>query len=265
MTIAVATQPDSATHALCHAALALPGLRHGWFTRQGGVSSGVYASLNAGPGSNDDAALVAQNRARIAASMGVAASHLLSPYQYHSSEVLAVSAPFAGERPKADALVTRTPGLALAILTADCGPILFADARNGVIGAAHAGWQGALGGVIENTIAAMEKLGAERGSITAVLGPTISQPNYEVGADFEAKAVARDAASAGFFAPGAVADKRWFDLPGCILMRLGRAGVEARWTGQCTYADAGRFFSFRRTTHAGEADYGRQASVIVLE
>jgi polyphenol oxidase len=265
MTIPDDVEPDAAVEALGHPALALPGLRHGWFTRRGGVSHGVHASLNAGPGSKDDPARVAENRARIAAAMGIPPTHLLSPYQFHSSEVLAVSAPFEGERPKADALVTRTRGLALAILTADCGPILFADAAKGVIGAAHAGWQGALGGVIENTVNAMEALGADRRSITAVLGPTISQRNYEVGADFEEKAVARDPASAAFFAPGVAAEKRQFDLPGCILMRLARTGVEARWSGHCTYADAARFFSFRRTTHAGEHDYGRQASVIMLE
>jgi YfiH family protein len=242
-----------------------PGLRHGWFTRTGGVSQGVYASLNAGPGSGDDQALIAENRARIAAHLGVETAYLLSPYQFHSAEVVTVDAPFAGERPRADAIVTATRGLAIGVLTADCGPVLFADMQAGIIGAAHAGWQGAAGGVVEATIAAMLALGAARERIIAVLGPTISQKNYEVGADFEARLMQTDAAGAPFFAPGATPDKRQFDLPHYILMRLARAGVSASWTGHCTYADAERFFSFRRTTHAGEADYGRQLSALVLE
>jgi hypothetical protein len=265
MTISAAIARHTQVAPLTDDALAVPGVRHGWFTRTGGVSEGVYGSLNAGPGSNDLPERVAENRARIAAGMGVGPSHLLSPHQHHSSDVLAVEAPFSSGRPKADAMVTRTSGLALGILTADCGPVLFADPVNRVIGAAHAGWQGALGGVLENTVAAMEALGAARASITAVLGPTISRPNYEVGADFAERAMERDPASAAFFSPGASAGKRHFDLPGCILMRLARAGVAAHWTGHCTYAEPERFFSFRRTTHAGESDYGRQLSAIVLE
>ena len=241
------------------------GLRHGYFTRSGGVSSGLYGSLNAGPGSNDQPELVAENRARIAKYLGVAAPQLLSPYQFHSAEVVTVNAPFAGERPRADAIVTGKPGLAIGVVTADCGPILFADLDAGVIGAAHAGWQGAAGGVIENTIAAMETLGAKRASMIAVLGPTISQTNYEVGADFEANLLARDANCAAFFISGASSDKRQFDLPGYILMRLERAGVAAFDTGICTYVHSDRFYSFRRTTHRHEADYGRQMSAICLE
>ncbi len=245
--------------------LKIAGLRHGFFTRVGGVSSGVYGSLNAGPGSNDSPELVAINRRRIAEQMGVAPTHLLSPYQIHSAAVVVVEDLFSGERPRADAIVTSTPGLAIGVVTADCGPLLFADVSAGVIGAAHAGWQGAVGGVIENTVAAMETLGAKRGNIIAVLGPTIRQLNYEVGADFETKLLVHDAKSAGFFVEGQAADKRQFDLPGYIMMRLERAGVSGFDTGLCTYAHNDRFFSYRRTTHRQEADYGRQMSAICLE
>jgi polyphenol oxidase len=252
-------------HHVRHDALATVGVRHGFFTRQGGVSTGVYASLNAGPGSRDEPALVAENRARIAHSMGVSPERLLSPYQEHSPTVVVVAHPFGVERPKADAVVTSMRGLALGIMTADCGPLLFADAAAGVIGAAHAGWQGALGGVLENTVTAMEGLGAVRSRITAVIGPTISRSNYEVGADFATRAVERDAAAGAFFSAGRMPDRMQFDLPGCIAMRLARAGVAVFDTGLCTYADEARFFSYRRTTHRGEPDYGRQLSVIALE
>jgi polyphenol oxidase len=245
--------------------LDVSGLRHGFFTRQGGISSGLYDSLNAGPGSNDTANLIVENRRRIAAYLGVAPAFLVSPYQFHSSDVIVVDAPFSGERPRADAVVTAKAGLAIGVVTADCGPLLFADLRAGVIGAAHAGWQGAAGGVIENTIAAMEKLGSLRSNIVAVLGPTISQSNYEVGADFQDKLLARDQAGAGFFIAGKAKDKRHFDLPGYILMRLARAGVKGFDTALCTYANPDRFFSYRRTTHQNEPDYGRQMSALCLE
>jgi polyphenol oxidase len=248
-----------------HPALLLRGIAHGFFTKAGGVSNGVYASLNAGPGSHDAPEKVAENRARIAKTIGVAPTHLLSPYQVHSPDVVSVSMPWPGDRPKADGLVTATRGIALGIMTADCGPILFADAKAKIIGAAHAGWQGAIGGVIDNTIAAMEALGASRGNTIAVLGPTISQRNYEVGADFAAKAITRDALVSGFFMSGISADKRQFDLPGYILARAARAGIQCSNTALCTYADEQRFYSYRRTTHRGEADYGRQLSVICLE
>lgn len=242
-----------------------PGLHHGFFTRQGGVSAGLYASLNAGPGSNDDTALVRENLALIAVRLGVVPQNLLAPYQFHSPAVVVVKAPFIGERPRADAIVTATRGLAVGVVTADCGPLLFADVAAGVIGAAHAGWQGAVGGVIENTIAAMETLGAKRANMVAVLGPTISQENYEVGADFEVKLLGKDGAGAAFFSRGQNDDKRQFDLPGYIMMRLERAGVQGVDTGLCTYAGADRFFSFRRTTHRQEADYGRQMSALCME
>jgi YfiH family protein len=206
-----------------------------------------------------------ENRIRVAKHLHIDSTHLLSPYQYHSAEVVTVDMPFSSERPRADAIVTNTRGLAIGVVTADCGPVLFADVDAGVIGAAHAGWQGAVGGVIENTIIAMEKLGAKRVNIIAVLGPTISQPNYEVGADFEAKLLAKDNAGAVFFAAGISADKRQFDLPGYILMRLERAGVAGFDTGLCTYEHSEHFFSYRRTTHRREADYGRQMSALCLE
>jgi polyphenol oxidase len=245
--------------------LDLPGFRHGFFTRKGGVSAGLYGALNAGPGSNDEPGFVVENRSRIAAYFDVAPNGLLSPYQFHSSEVVAVDAPYSGGRPRADAIVTAKRGLAVGVVTADCGPLLFADRNAGVIGAAHAGWQGAIGGVIENTIVAMEKLGAKRSNLVAALGPTISQKNYEVGADFEAKLIARDAAVAPCFNAGQTPDKRQFDLPRYILMRLERAGVLGVDTGLCTYANPQRFYSYRLTTHNNEPDYGRQMSAICLE
>lgn len=243
----------------------LDGIRHGFFTRQGGVSTGVYASLNAGPGSGDVPALVAENRARIAKAMAVAPDALLSPYQVHSPDVVVVEAPFGTERPKADAIVTNKPGLALGIMTADCGPVLFADAQAGIIGAAHAGWKGAAFGVLDNTLSAMERLGASRSRIVAMLGPTISQPNYEVGTDFKDAVLGANSGAGRFFAPGRADGKFQFDLPGFILSRLESLGTGlARWTGHCTYADEDAFFSYRRTTHRGEPDYGRQLSVIAL-
>lgn len=237
--------------------------RHGFFTRRGGVSAGIFAGLNCGPGSSDQADVVAMNRAIVARSMGVEAGQLVTLHQVHSADVVTLTAP-PTERPRADAMVTATPGLALGVLTADCQPVLFADARAGVIGAAHAGWRGTHSGVLEATVAAMEALGARRADIAAVIGPTISQPAYEVGPEFHAAITADDPTLARFFAPGR-GDRQLFDLPGYGLHRLRAAGVgHAGWTGHCTYADPERFFSYRRTTHAGEADYGRLISVIRL-
>ena len=237
--------------------------RHGFFTRKGGASSGIFAGLNCGAGSSDLAEIVAINRGRVAAWLDVAPDHLLTLHQVHSATALAVAGPMA-ERPKADAMVTATPGLALAVLTADCQPVLFADARAGVIGAAHAGWRGALDGVLEATVAAMEGLGAARARIHAVIGPTISQAAYEVGHDFAQGFLDEDPANARFFASGP-AGKPMFDLPAYGLHRLRSAGVgHAEWTGHCTYRDPERFYSYRRTTHLGEADYGRLISAIRL-
>lgn len=241
------------------------GVRHGFFTRAGGVSEGIYRGLNAGVGSQDARENVAENRARIAASLGVAPQNLLSLYQVHSPDALVVRAPFGSERPKADALVTDRPGLALGVLSADCGPVLFADADAGVVAAAHAGWKGALTGILESTIEAMERLGARRERIVAVLGPSIGPENYEVGPEFLDRFTAASAANAAWFTPSAKEGHALFDLNGYTLDRLSRAGVAAHGVNRCTYADEDAFYSYRRATHRGEADYGRQISAIVLE
>ena len=241
-------------------------IRHGFFTRSGGVSQGVYASLNGGVGSNDAPDKVAENRARMAATLGVAPDRLLTAYQIHSPDVVVADQPWTRDsRPRADAIVTRTRALAIGISTADCGPLLLADAEAGVIGAAHAGWRGALTGVIEAAIAAMEKLGAERSRIAAALGPTIRQPNYEVGPEFVERFLAADADNARFFAPSERAGHALFDLTGYIADRLQRAGiVNFEDLGLCTYAEPERFFSYRRTTRLGEPDYGRHINAIAL-
>ncbi len=241
-------------------------IRHGFFTRGGGVSQGVYASLNGGVGSNDAPDKVAENRARMAAALGVAPDRLLTAYQIHSPDVVVADQPWThADRPRADAIVTRTPRLAIGISTADCGPLLLADAEAGVIGAAHAGWRGALTGVIEAAIAAMEKLGAERSRITAALGPAIRQPNYEVGPEFVERFLAADAENARFFAPSERAGHALFDLAGFIASRLQRAGiVNVEDLGLCTYAEPERFFSYRRATKLGEPDYGRHINAIAL-
>lgn len=248
-------------------------LRHGFFTRKGGASSGIYHGLNCGPGSTDLAEAVGINRARVAHAMGVAPDHLLTVNQIHSPDVVHVTAPLTDrpstdrpstDRPSADAMVTTTPGLVLGVLTADCQPVLFADHGAGVIGAAHAGWRGSRDGVLESTLNAMETLGARRENIIAVIGPTISQAAYEVGPEFVESFLVDDPSAARFFANGK-ADRALFDLPGYSLARLRAAGVgHAEWTRHCTYADEDRFYSFRRTTHRAEADYGRLISVIRL-
>lgn len=238
----------------------LDGVTHGFFTRAGGASTGVYAGLNCGNGSSDQTEVVAVNRARVAEAMGV--TDLAGVYQIHSADVVAVEDVAA--RPKADGLVTDTPGVALSILTADCQPVLFADAAAGVVGAAHAGWKGALDGVLEATLDAMEGLGADRGRVVAVIGPSISQGAYEVGQEFLERFMDEDPEYAQFFVNG-VDGKYQFDLVGFGLMRLRAAGVaEAEWTGHCTYSDEARFYSYRRATHRGEADYGRLIASIRL-
>jgi len=243
----------------------LPGVRHGFFTREGGVSQGLYESLNIGLGSNDDPLRVGENRARIAAAVGVVPENLVFPHQVHSPDVAVIDAAWEpGAKARVDAVVTATAGLAVAVSTADCGPVLFADAEAGVVGAAHAGWKGAIGGVLENTLKAMEGLGADRSRIRAVLGPTISQPSYEVGPEFVTRFVAEDAANQRFFADAERPGHKFFDLPAYIMQRLRAAGVIASALGLCTYLDEARFYSFRRATHRGEADYGRLASVIAL-
>ncbi|MDX1822450.1 MAG: peptidoglycan editing factor PgeF [Paracoccaceae bacterium] len=242
---------------------ALMPLRHGFFTRRGGASSGVFQGLNCGPGSSDQAEIVAINRGRVAQAMDVMPDNLVTVHQVHSADVVHATGPLA-DKPRADAIVTATPGVALAILTADCQPVLFADAQAGVIGAAHAGWRGALDGVLEATLDAMEALGADRDHIHAVIGPSISQRAYEVGPEFLDAFLAEDPDNARFFAQGS-ADRMMFDLPAYGLHRLRAAGVgHAEWTRHCTYSEPERFFSYRRTTHAGEADYGRLISAIRL-
>jgi YfiH family protein len=247
--------------------LALAGVRHAFFTRHGGVSDGLYATLNGGLGSHDDAASVAENRARMARELGVKPHALLTAYQIHSANVAVVREPWSGNaRLYADAIVSRTPGLAVGVTTADCGPILLVDPAARVIGAAHAGWRGALSGIVEATVAAMKDLGARPERLVAVLGPMIRQQNYEVGPDLIACFVAEDAANERFFAAAARDGYALFDLAGYIHGRLSRAGVrQIEDLALCTYADAAQFFSFRRSTHKSESDYGRHVSAIALE
>jgi YfiH family protein len=244
----------------------IPHIRHGFFTRAGGVSRGIYATLNGGVGSNDVPSDVIENRARMAKALGVGPDRLLSLYQIHSPEVVVAQQPWASsDRPRADAVVTKTPLLAIGVSTADCGPLLFADRQAGVIGAAHAGWRGAFTGVIEATVAAMEKLGADRGRITAALGPTISQSNYEVGPEFVARFVSAGAANARFFKTAKRPGHALFDLNGYIAARVDNAGVgKFEDLRLCTYAEPERFYSFRRATHQGEPDYGRHINAIAL-
>lgn len=238
-------------------------LRHGFFGRWGGASSGIFAGLNCGQGSTDQAEAVTINRSRVAEHLDVPSVALLGVHQVHSADVVTAEGPLSA-RPRADALVTRVPGLALSILTADCQPALFADPEAQVIGAAHAGWKGALNGVLEATIEAMERLGARRDRIAVAIGPTISQRAYEVGPEFLGNFLAEDDRAARFFANGD-GDRLHFDLPGYGLYRLRQAGVAAaEWTRHCTYSDPSRFFSYRRSVHRHEADYGRLISAIVI-
>jgi YfiH family protein len=238
-------------------------LRHGFFTRAGGASSGVFSGLNCGTGSSDQTEIVAINRARVAEAMGVAATHLISVHQTHSARAVHVSGPL-DIKPKADGLVTRTPGLALSVLSADCQPVLFADANSGVIGAAHAGWKGAQAGILEATIDAMVSQGAQRDQIHAVIGPSISQRAYEVGPEFFDIFLTEDPQNTRFFA-GGDGDRMHFDLPGYGLSRLRGAGIaSAEWTRHCTYFDPGRFYSYRRSVHSKDPDYGRLIATITL-
>ncbi len=243
----------------------LAGIRHGYFTRAGGVSEGIYRGLNTGTGSNDDQALVSENRRRVAQWMGVAPDHLLTAYQVHSPDVIVAREPFAGERPKVDAIVTDRPGIAVCASSADCGPVLFADAEARVVGAAHAGWKGAFTGVLENTIATMENIGARRERIVAVLGPSISAASYEVGPEFIERFTTADTRNERYFAPSAKTGHAQFDLNLYTVDRLKAAGVVADALYRCTYGEEDMFFSYRRATHRAEADYGRHISAISLE
>jgi YfiH family protein len=245
---------------------AVPGVRHAFFTREGGVSDGVYAGLNGGLGSNDDPERVRENRRRMAERLGVSPEQLVSVHQVHSPDAVVATAPWQGVgRPKADAVVTASPGLAISVTAADCGPVLLVDPNARVIGAAHAGWKGALTGIVESTIQAMEKLGAERGRMIAAIGPLIRQQSYEVGGEFVERFLDADADNAMYFIPSSRDGHAMFDLAGFIRMRLENAGVlMVDDLGVDTYSDE-RFYSYRRSVHRREADYGRHVHAIVLE
>ncbi len=246
--------------------LRLPGVAHGFFTRRGGVSAGVYASLNGGVGSRDAPEAVVENRARMAAALGCAPERLAVPYQVHSPDAFAISEHWAPDaRPRCDGIVTATPGLALGVTGADCGMILFADANARVVGAAHAGWKGALTGVVEATVAAMERLGAKRRRIAAALGPCIAQASYEVGPEYVAAFAEAGEETRRFFVASGKAGHSMFDLKAYIAERAARAGIGGfEDLGLDTYADGDRFFSYRRATHRKESDYGRLVSAIAL-
>jgi len=244
---------------------AVPGLRHAFFTCEGGVSDGIYKSLNGGLGSQDDAANVAENRRRMAEQMGVAPELFLSVHQIHSPDAVVATGPWPGAKPRADAMVTRTEGLAIGVTAADCGPVLLVDPAARVIGTAHAGWKGALSGIVESTIGAMEKLGAERGRIVAAIGPLIRQHSYEVGPEFVERFLETDAEHARFFVPSERDRHSMFDLASFIRMRLENAGVlMIDDIGVDTYSDE-RCFSYRRSVHRNEPDYGRHVHAIALE
>lgn len=244
----------------------IAGVAHGFFTREGGTSAGLFSSLNCGFGSGDDLDSVARNRALVAGSIGVEPDKLLTLYQEHSPRVITVSTPWRRENaPLADAMVTKEPGIALGALTADCAPVIFADARARIIGIAHAGWKGALNGVTDATISAMEELGAHRASIIAVIGPAISAAVYEVGPEFHSRFLEADPANDAFFRPAVREQHRLFDLPEYLLARLRRSGIgRANDLALCTYDDEQRFFSYRRATHRNESNYGRLISAVAI-
>jgi len=245
---------------------AIPNIRHGFFTRENGHSAGVYASLNCGFGSRDEEAAVQKNREKVAARMGVEADRLMTAWQSHSPDVIMVEDAWNPRRsPDADAMVTRRPGIALGVLSADCTPILFADRAGQAVGVAHAGWKGALGGILEASVAAFASQGVRPGEIYAAIGPTIGQANYEIGPEFLARFLAEDLDNVRFFTSSSRRGHHCFDLPGYVKMKLERLGLaEIENLGLCTYADETRFFSYRRATHRGEQDYGRLISTIVL-
>lgn len=237
-------------------------LRHGFFTRRGGASSGIFKGLNCGFGSTDQKDVVAMNRARVSEAMDVSPDHLITVHQCHSSDVVTLRAPLS-EPVRADAMVTDQPGLALSILTADCQPVLLADQSAGVIGAAHAGWAGALDGILERVVEAMTELGAQPDQISATIGPCISQAAYEVGPDYMDRFMDEDPDYARFFS-GGQGDRMQFDLVGFGLHKLRQLGVDAEWIRECTYSDPDRFYSYRRSVHEGSGDYGRLLSAIRL-
>ena len=244
--------------------LNLSSIGHAFFTRDGGTSTGIYKGLNVGLGSDDDKETVIKNRALTTTHFNVPSTHLATPYQIHSPDAIIVNEPMRGEKPKADAVVTNTQGIMVGVLTADCGPVLFADEKAGVVAAAHAGWKGATSGILENTIDTMQALGAKRNLIIAVLGPTISQENYEIGPEFAENLISLDKNNDAYLINSINQGHFMFDLPKYIIDRLNNLLIQASWTGQCTYADEKELFSYRRTTHRKEADYGRQLSAIRL-
>lgn len=249
-----------------HNLIKIPEVRHGFFTREGGYSSGDYAGLNCIFGTGDDPDVVKRNRGHIATALGLEADRLVTPYQHHSADVVTVTQPWAREdAPKADGLVSATPGIAIGITTADCAPVLFADMKSNVIAAAHAGWRGALSGITDQVVVEMERLGAHRQSIAAAVGPTISGANYEVGPEFHEQFLEADSANARFFRPSPRDGHLMFDLPAYLENRLNAAGLgSVERTGECTYVDDVRFYSYRRATHRGETTYGGQISAITL-
>lgn len=255
----------SALEPITHSLLVAAGIRHGFFTRAGGVSTGLYAGLNGGVGSSDDPAAVAENRRRAATWMGGGPDDIAGCYQIHSAVARVADGPWRGDRPEGDAVVSATPGVICTVLTADCAPVLLADAEARVVAAVHAGWKGALNGVVHSAVAAMEALGARPERMVAVVGPCIAQDSYEVGVEFEERFIHHDPGSDRFFAPGAAAERRQFDLPGFVLWRLEQAGVgRAEWTGHDTCTDAARFYSNRRAFLNSEPDFGRLISAIAL-
>lgn len=250
---------------ITHPLLDIPGLRHGFFTREGGVSTGIYKGLNTGVGSNDDPEAVRENRARVAAAMGGTPDDFAACYQIHSDIVHLADEPFGDDRPEGDAVVSDRPGVLCGVLTADCAPVLIANPQSGLVAAVHAGWKGAIGGVLESTLALMKTQGARHDQTIAVVGPTIAQASYEVDAAFEERFLRQSPGAGQFFVMGQQPDRRQFDLPGFVMWRLERAGVgQIAWTGHDTRVDADRFYSNRRAHLNGEPDFGRMMSVITL-
>lgn len=240
------------------------GITHGFFTRHGGCSDGIFSSLNAGLGSGDETASIVENRKRICDALGTTPAKLATLHQHHSADVFVATGGIESDRPKADGIVTNTPGTAVGVVTADCGPVLFADPENKVIGAAHAGWRGAFDGVLQNTIETMIELGAKRESIIATLGPCISQKNYEVGPEFYQRFIDKDKSLSQYFKPSSAKNHYLYDLNAFIQDQLKSAGVIAEDLAVCTYDEDNGYFSYRRTTHRSEKDYGRQLSLITL-
>lgn len=256
---------QNALQPLTHPLLQSPAVAHGFFTRQGGVSTGVYESLNCGPGSDDDPTAVQENRRRVGAWLAGRDSDPLTAYQVHSARAVIVDGPWHGARPQADAIVTKTAGVVIGALAADCAPVLLADKEAGVIAAAHAGWRGALGGVVDAAVDAMESIGADRARIKAVVGPCIAQDSYEVGEEFEAEFLQHNRHNDRFFKLGVAQDKRQFDLAGYVVNRALDLGIaDAAAIDADTYSEPDLFFSYRRKQHLGEADYARLISAICL-